>query len=213
VKGLTLPNAICVFRFIGSLALLPLALGGRVHAFVALLIVLALSDWIDGKIARWFDRKSAIGPLLDTIADGTFYLAVFVGLLIMDQPMWVEQGPYLAAAGGTYGLSVAACLIRFGRWPSYHTRAAKTCWLLIGIGLIVHLLGGPAWLLSAALIAVAAANVEATLITLLLPKRESDVPSIVTALRRRRTSKHRGRPTYDENGSTMTTEKGNRRSD
>ena len=78
--------------------------------------------------------------------------------------------------------------------PSYHTRAAKTCWLLIGIAVFSVFAEGPVWPLRVAMAAAILTNVEGILITLVLPRWEADVTSIYHALRDTR----RPRPPDDD---------------
>ena len=58
----TIPNLICVIRILGSLVLVGLAIGGRDRPFLWLFVALAMSDWIDGKLAILLNQRSRIGP-------------------------------------------------------------------------------------------------------------------------------------------------------
>jgi CDP-diacylglycerol--glycerol-3-phosphate 3-phosphatidyltransferase len=75
-----LPNAVTLLR----LLLVPLFGGaiaqGRAVAAPLLLAALALSDWLDGYLARRFRAESRLGALLDPIADK---LAQLLGLLLL----------------------------------------------------------------------------------------------------------------------------------
>jgi len=81
---------------------------------------------------------------------------------------------------------VLVTLARFRSPPSYHTRAAKTCTFLIAATALLLFAGGPAWPAKLSLLAVFAANIEQTLISLALRHPQTDVPSILHALRLRR---------------------------
>ena len=57
----TVPNLLCALRFLGAMILPFLAIAGHARAFLWLFLLLAMSDWIDGKLAillRQKDRKS-----------------------------------------------------------------------------------------------------------------------------------------------------------
>ena len=69
---LTIPNVICVVRIIGSIALIPAAVHGYATTFVVGFIALSLSDWIDGKLARWLNQQSVFGARLDSFSDSVF---------------------------------------------------------------------------------------------------------------------------------------------
>ena len=94
--------------------------------------------------------------------------------------MW----PWLAAAIGTYALSVLFSLLKFGCLPSYHTRSAKSCWLFMAVAVPFVFLELTPWPLRVAMVCVALANLEAVLITCLLRQPRSDVATAWLLLRR-----------------------------
>ncbi len=90
-RVLTVPNVISVVR----LACLPVFLWlmfGREHRAAAayLLAALGCTDWIDGYIARHFHQVSALGKVLDPVADRLLFF-VGVGAIVVDRscPLWV----------------------------------------------------------------------------------------------------------------------------
>ena len=88
----------------------------------------------------------------------------------------------------TYLISTVAGFWKYRRWPSYHTRAAKTCWFLIMVGAIGLFIDWSLWPLRVALVAAAITNIEALLITIISPSWHADVTSIYHAWRDNRTS-------------------------
>ena len=93
---------------------------------------------------------------------------------------------YIALAVGAYAATVAISLVRFGALPSYHTRGAKICAFVMASTALLLFADGPEWPVKAALVAVFAANIEQMLISLTLRRPQTDVPSLVHALRLRR---------------------------
>ncbi|WP_285320505.1 CDP-alcohol phosphatidyltransferase family protein [Pseudarthrobacter sp. lyk4-40-TYG-27] len=90
----TIPNLLTVVRFMGVPLFIWLVLAQREYgAGVAVLAVMAGTDWIDGYIARRFDQASKLGRVLDPIADRLALLAVAVTLVIAGVVHWL----YLAA--------------------------------------------------------------------------------------------------------------------
>ena len=177
------PNALCAARFVGSLALPPLGWYGLNEAFVALLVLLVLIDWLDGKIAIWFKQQTEIGATLDTVADVTMYACLALGAWWLSPEIVRSQFVFAAMVVGTYATSAGVGLIKFRQWPSYHTRLAKTSWLLIGIGAVLALLEIESWPLSLGLVVVSLTNLESLAITCTLHHPRSDVPSIIHARR------------------------------
>ena len=88
-RVLTIPNVLSALR----LVLIPLfvwvALGPEndLLAF-GLLAVSAVTDWLDGVIARRFNMVSRVGQLLDPIADRLFVLSTIVVLALREIVPW-----------------------------------------------------------------------------------------------------------------------------
>jgi cardiolipin synthase len=89
-RVLTVPNLLSMLR----LALLPvflwLVLGPDLHAAaVAVLMVIGISDWLDGALARKLHQTSPLGAVLDPVADRLYVLVALVGLVASDAvPLW-----------------------------------------------------------------------------------------------------------------------------
>jgi cardiolipin synthase len=87
----TIPNLLSVVR----LALVPvflwLVLWRREDELALLVLVVSgITDYLDGKLARKLNQTSALGAILDPVADRLFILAVVVGLWQRDIiPIWL----------------------------------------------------------------------------------------------------------------------------
>lgn len=88
---LTIPNVLSVIRLAGVPLFLWLLLGPHADGWALLVLVLSgVTDWLDGKIARWLDQTSRLGTLLDPAADRLYTLATVVAFVIRDiVPWWV----------------------------------------------------------------------------------------------------------------------------
>ena len=86
---LTIPNALSVLRLLGVPLFLYLLLGPRADGWAVVVLVAAgLSDWLDGKIARWLDQTSRLGTLLDPAADRLYILATLIAFVVRDIVPW-----------------------------------------------------------------------------------------------------------------------------
>lgn len=89
-RWLTIPNALSVIR----LALVPvflwLLLGPEADGWaLAVLVYSGVSDWADGKIARWLNQASKLGAMLDPAADRLYTLATVIAFVARDIiPLW-----------------------------------------------------------------------------------------------------------------------------
>ncbi len=179
----TIPNVICMVRLAGSIVLVLLALGGHRYWFVGLFIGLTVSDWIDGRIARWLNQRSAFGARLDSLADAVLYAALLAGTAILCWETFRAEYLWLGIAVGSYFMTTLAGLIKYHRVPSYHTWAAKKSQGLVLLAGMAIILGWAVWPLRLAALAVTLTNIEATLMTWALPTWRADVPSLRAALR------------------------------
>ena len=180
---LAVPNVLCAIRLLGSPFLIVLAILGRPMAFVGLYLFLAMTDWVDGKLAILLDQRSTFGARLDSWADAALYGGLLLGGLWLQWETLSEYGWWIGIAFASYVATTSLGFWKYGRWPSYHTRAAKTSWFLVTVGAVCLLLGWATWPFKLAMVSVTITNIEAILITLTLPRWAADVRSIIDARR------------------------------
>lgn len=88
-RSLTVPNLLSVLRLAAVPLFLWLLLGP--HADLLALVVLAASgitDWLDGKLARWLNQTSRLGALLDPAADRLYVLCTLIAFVLRDIVPW-----------------------------------------------------------------------------------------------------------------------------
>jgi CDP-diacylglycerol--glycerol-3-phosphate 3-phosphatidyltransferase len=87
----TLPNALSVLRLLGVPLFLWLLLGPEADGWaVVVLMISGITDWADGKLARWLDQSSRLGALLDPAADRLYIVCTLVALALRDiAPVWM----------------------------------------------------------------------------------------------------------------------------
>lgn len=182
----TLPNVISGARILGVIPLLWLARDGDRFLFLSLMLLLLITDWIDGKLAVAMDRETTIGARLDSAADALMYAAIGVSFWWLEGEALHGELAWLLAVLVSWGLSGAIGLVRFGRMPSYHTRGAKVSWFVVGVVAVIWLLTGWTGAVPWALALVTVTNVEAMMIGLVLPQWQANVPTLLHAARIRR---------------------------
>ena len=180
---LTVPNFLCVIRLAGSIILFLIAWRGHNQVFLWLFIFLAMTDWVDGKLAILLNQRTVWGARLDSWADAALYAALLFGVVTMYGASLQFELIWINAAVLTYFISIAAGFWKYKRWPSYHTRAAKTSWFLVFIAVIALFNDWALWPLRVAAVAVTITNIEALLITIISPAWRADVTSVYHAWR------------------------------
>lgn len=123
-QALTLPNILSLLRLAGVPVFLWLLLGPREDGWALLVLVFsALSDWLDGKLARWLDQQSDLGRILDPAADRLYIVATLAAFLVRGIMPWWLVAPLVVRE-----LIVGGCLLllrRNGFAPPEVTYAGK----------------------------------------------------------------------------------------
>lgn len=87
---LNLPNALTLVRIVLIPFFLALLSKHRYADALYLFGAAALTDGLDGAVARWFDMRTEIGAYLDPFADKLLLLSAFVALTIENSfPAWL----------------------------------------------------------------------------------------------------------------------------
>jgi CDP-diacylglycerol--glycerol-3-phosphate 3-phosphatidyltransferase len=201
VSRLNLPNLLSGIRFFGSFVLVGLAWSGSEAFVVPLILVLLISDWIDGKLAILWKQQTTFGARLDSLADVTFYLAVLFALGRLKSELILAELAWIAPALVAYLLSCLVGWIKFRRIPTYHTRGAKTGWLFVGLAVLAIFARDWHWPVRALGIWVLLVNVEAIAISLVLPESLVNVASLYQAWAARRRLMRRNGKAEDSTGA------------
>lgn len=89
-RWLTIPNALSILRLLGVPVFLWLVLVHEDLWAILVLVFSGLSDWLDGKLARWLDQMSKLGALLDPAADRLYQLVTVTAFAVRGIiPWWV----------------------------------------------------------------------------------------------------------------------------
>jgi CDP-diacylglycerol--glycerol-3-phosphate 3-phosphatidyltransferase len=182
VRYVNVPNVISMVRLLAAPGLIVLAAWDMAAAFLALAILLLLTDWIDGHLARAWNQQTTFGARLDSISDATIYAFIAVGVWVLRPAEFWAERYWLIALAASYAVSLAASFVKFGRLPSYHLRSAKVSWLLTTAGVVAFLFGYP-WPIRLAMATVTASNLEAIAVTLTLGRWRTDLNSLADAVR------------------------------
>jgi len=184
----TIPNVLCLIRLSGTPLLLTLAIVDWRFPFLCTLVILAMTDWFDGRLARWLHQRTEFGAKLDSVADVTLNATILLSAFILEREFFIRHLYWVLAVVVTYAISCLMSLQKFGKLPSYHTRTAKTGWFMTSLSAFMIFAQLPyASLAFVTAMAVAiVSNIEGVLLTSMLKEWQADVASVIGILRRKR---------------------------
>jgi cardiolipin synthase (CMP-forming) len=133
----TIPNVLSMLRLLGVPLFLWLVLGPHADGWALfVLAVSALTDYLDGKIARALGQESAFGALLDPAADRAYIAAAVIALAIRDIiPWWLVA--LLVGREVVMGIVLLVMRLRgLGALPVHFVGKAATFALLYALPLL-----------------------------------------------------------------------------
>ncbi len=179
----SLPNLLSCFRFVAAPLLLWLAWQGYPRVYIVVLVLSFLSDALDGFLARWFHQESALGSLLDTMADVVIYVTIPISAWWLWPELLRQEAPFVVLVIASYSVPALVGFVKFRALTSYHTWAVKVAAAAAGGAALLMFAGGPTWPFRLATPLCVLAALEQIAITLVLPASSSDVRSLWHVLR------------------------------
>ncbi|MDX8397468.1 MAG: CDP-alcohol phosphatidyltransferase family protein [Mariprofundaceae bacterium] len=87
---LNIPNTLTLIRIIMTPVIVYMVLINEAWIAVGLMVAAAITDMLDGAIARYFDQRTTVGAYLDPLADKIMLISLFITLFIIEQvPLFV----------------------------------------------------------------------------------------------------------------------------
>lgn len=180
-------NAITLYRLMAAPVLVMLLLYSEVNIFRWLLAFSFFTDMIDGSLARKFKVSSMFGSRMDSLADDLTVAAGITGLILLKPEFLRQQLLFIFPLLIIFVVQVTLAIIRYRKFSSFHTRAAKLAALFQGLFLILmfFLPQPPLPLFYATVFITAIDLVEEIILIFLLPKWKTDVKGIYWVLKKR----------------------------
>lgn len=182
----TLPNAISLTRILFSPALLLIGALEQSLWFLVLFGLLLLSDFIDGLLARFLHQQTELGTQLDTVGDVLMSFCAIAGGWLLWPGRVEAEAPFFLAVVGLLLLSGFVTLLKYRHLPSYHTWSAKLSTSVAGTGVWILFAGLTPWVFRLSIAVLALSALEEICITLILPRWQPNVPTVLHAWRLRR---------------------------
>jgi len=133
-----LPNGLCVLRILLAAPTAYALYTGRYELTLLLFAIAAISDGLDGWLAKHFGWSTRLGKILDPIADKILLVTVFVTLVWIGLvPIWLAVAAVLRDV--IIVLGAASYTLFIGHVEGHPTRVSKLNTLLqlcFGLGVI-----------------------------------------------------------------------------
>jgi CDP-diacylglycerol--glycerol-3-phosphate 3-phosphatidyltransferase len=173
---------------LGPVVLLMAFFNPNPAAFTLSLVIALFSDYFDGVIARRLGIATPNLRRLDSIADSVFYVCALIAAWHLHAEL---LAPYLGALAGLLAVEAVRYVYdyrKFGKEASYHMWSSKLWGLSLFYAFFVLLGEGQAgWPVSVAIYLGIAADLEGLAISAILRHWQTDVPTVIHAIRSRAT--------------------------
>jgi len=180
------PNLVSALRVLIAPLLIVLALLRLETWFLAVLVLSALTDVVDGQLARRLKMTTPLGAHLDSWGDFMIYSTMAGCAWILWPEITRRELLYYLIILFSFLLPPLAGLLKFGKITGYHTWAVKLAVFVTFVGYISLYGGLASWPFVIASILCVIAGSEEILITLILREERTDVRSLLSALEIRR---------------------------
>ncbi len=144
-----------------------------------------VSDLVDGSIARALGQASPLGARLDSIADAAVYLTAPAAALYLYPRLREGEWVTVIVIVLSYVVPIAVGYVKYKRLTAYHTLAARTAAILLGIAALLFVALGITWPLRIGAAVLVFSAIEEIAITSVLPDWRANVWTLAHALRSR----------------------------
>jgi cardiolipin synthase len=133
----TIPNILSLLRLLLIPVFLVLLVFGHFGWALLLIAVSAITDFVDGFVARHFNQVSRLGQLLDPAVDRLFILSTLLGLAFVDVLPWWLVAVIIARDLLLLILGVVLANHRFGPLPVHHLGKMGTFAILFAMPVLL----------------------------------------------------------------------------
>jgi cardiolipin synthase len=133
----TIPNILSLMRLLLIPVFLVLLVFQHFGWALLLIAVSAITDFVDGYVARHFNQVSRLGQLLDPAVDRLFILSTLLGLAWVDVLPWWLVGVIIARDVLLLVLGVVLANHRFGPLPVHHLGKMGTFAILFAMPVLL----------------------------------------------------------------------------
>lgn len=128
---MNIPNALSLSRIVGVPFLFILIYVEPTAWFVGLYVALALTDWLDGLLARRWNQTSEFGSMLDTIGDVALYMSTAYFIIVLFPHNLMPNLGYLYVLFAGFFAVMAVSRVVLGRVLFLHTHISRSAAVIL----------------------------------------------------------------------------------
>lgn len=161
----TIPNILSISRIIAT----PTIFFLREYKFILLLvlILIGITDVLDGYIARKNKKETIIGSMLDSLSDFVFFLSLIVYAILFEIDIIMSFKYYVIAILGLKLLTVTTGIVKYKKLCFLHTYGNKLTGIVIFVGFCYFIFFGNTMLIKIAIFISLISSLEELIIILL----------------------------------------------
>ena len=173
---ITFPNVLSVLRIILS----PIIFFTKDNKFIlfSVLIIIGLTDVLDGYIARKYKKQTNIGSWLDSIADFVFYTLLVIYTIVFEFNIIIKVKYFIIIIIGIKILTMIASCIKYKKFGFLHTFGNKITGIIIFMGFCIFILLRSTIVVEIGLYISIISSLEELIITLIGKKYEENIKGI-----------------------------------
>lgn len=136
LQRINLPNALSSLRLAGSPALLLLASLDDRRWVISAFVILGLTDWLDGLLARYLKQTSEFGAKLDGLADLLFYPCSALVFAQLFPAYLLPNLTFIGIAFAALAMVLLVSRLRCGRVILLHTALSRFAGVMVFFSLL-----------------------------------------------------------------------------
>ena len=172
----TLPNILSISRIILS-PILFLSKNNRYVLFF-ILIIIGLTDVLDGYLARKYKKQTIIGSWLDSISDLIFYILLVIYTLLNEYEIINAIKYYVIIVIVLKLLTIIIGFIKYKKFGFLHTLGNKITGIILFVGLCFYILFKDILIIKIGLFFSIISSLEELLITMIKNKYNENIKGI-----------------------------------
>jgi phosphatidylglycerophosphate synthase len=179
-RGLiNVPNTLSVIRLLGVPLLFWLVYLESAVWFVSWFVILGLTDYFDGFLARRWNQATEFGSFLDAIADVAYYMSAAWFLIYLFPEYLQPNIPHIIGMLVIFSVSVFIAKVKAGSFRFLHTHLSRLSGVLVFFGFLASFAMDTTWVIRGIIWIYALAFVEISAMFWIYGNIDPDTRSIL----------------------------------